>query len=102
MKKETKNLLKKLEVSLSNDDFTYSFFKCDCCDTFTASFEIKDREHTMEVDCLDDYFEVIKMFEFLTGDPLILITNQVRGLKWGKSKKLVDKFFNMLEEELEG
>ena len=99
MKKETKNLLKKLEVSFSNDNLSYAFFKCDCCDTFTAIFTIKDREHHMEVESLYDYMDVMDMFHFLTGDPLIAVTNQINGLKCKKNEKIVDKFFEMLEDE---
>ena len=99
MKKETKNLLKKLEVSFSKDDFSYTFQKCNCCDTFTALFKIKDREHFMDVDSLSDYMGVIDMFHFLTGEPLISVTNQINGLKWKKNNKIVDTFFEMLEDE---
>ena len=99
MNKQTKNLLKKLEVSFSKDDFSYTFQKCDCCDTFTAFFEIKDREHFMYVESLSDYMDVIDMFHFLTGDPLISVTNQINGLKWKKNEKILDKFFEMLEDE---
>ena len=84
MNKQTKNLLKKLEVSFSKDDFSYTFEKCDCCDTFTALFEIKDREHFMDVDSLSDYMDVIDMFHFLTGDPLIAVTNVINDV--GKKK----------------
>jgi len=99
MNKQTKNLLKKLEVQFSKDDFSYAFFKCDCCDSFTAFFEIKDREHYMDVESLSDYMDVIEMFHFLTGDPLIAVTNQINGLKWKKNEKIVDTFFNLLEGE---
>ena len=99
MKKETKNLLKKLEVSFSKDDFSYTFQKCNCCDTFTALFKIKDREHFMDVDSLSDYMGVIDMFHFFTGEPLISVTNQINGLKWKKNNKIVDTFFEMLDNE---
>jgi hypothetical protein len=34
------------------------------------------------------------MFEFITGDPLIYITNQLNGVKWKDSKKMAKKIFN--------
>jgi hypothetical protein len=94
MTKKTKNLLCSLETQFSNDDLSYTFVKCDCCDTFTALFKIEDREFTIEVNELIDYLDVIEMFEFITGDPLIYITNQLNGVKWKDSKKMAKKIFN--------
>jgi len=99
MNKQTKNLLNKLEVAFSNDDLSYAFFKCDCCDTFKAIFRIKDREHYMEVESLSDYMDVMDMFHFLTDEPLIAVTNVMNDVSKKKHHKIVDTFFEMLEDE---
>lgn len=101
MNTETKKLLSSLEVSLSKKNFSFEFVKCECkcCDTFLAIFEMKDREFTIEVDTLYDYLKVIELFYMITGDPLICVTNQVNGVSKKKNDKIVDKFFNMLDDE---
>ena len=101
MNTETKKLLSSLEVSFSEKNFSFEFIKCQCkcCDTFLAIFEMKDREFTIEVDTLYDYFKAIELFHMITGDPLICVTNQVNGVSKKKNDKIVDKFFNMLDDE---
>jgi hypothetical protein len=100
MKKETKKLLKKLQVAFSKDDLSYAFFqKFYGSDSFTAIFVIKNRKHYMDVESLSDYMDVMDMFDFLTGDPLIAVTNDINGFKRKKNEKIVEKFFEMLEDE---
>jgi hypothetical protein len=100
MNKQTKKLLKKLQVAFSNDDLSYAFFQnCHCSYSFTAIFRMKNREHHMEVESLYDYMDVMDMFDFLTGDPLIAVTSDINGFNRKKNEKIVDRFFEMLEDE---
>jgi hypothetical protein len=102
MKNKSVNLLKKFEVSFSNKTHSFSFFKCDCCNEFTAIFFNKENksEHYMEVNSLSDYFDVANLFSVMFDDGLLGVTLYMNGYSEKKSDKIIDKFFRMMEEEL--